>query len=315
MRFPGWMVRGRRPVAAALAAAALLSACGGGTSTIDPFIPKTIVVFGDESSAILSDGRKYSINALTSDKALDCSANPMWVQYLASQYGIVFAECNPQNVVDPKGKMRAVVGARAAGLSTQIDAYVSAGGFGEDAMATVLIGAHDVLDLYADYPTRGRSELLAEARDLGQLVGAQINRLVDRGVRVIVATVPDQGLTPFALAEKAANTDINRAALLSDLTAEFNAGIRTTAVNDGRFVGLILGDEMVQAMVKSPSSFSLSNVTTVVCTAALPDCSTDTLITSGNTSSWLWADTLYMGPNAQQRLGLLAASRAANNPF
>lgn len=315
MRFPGWMVRGKRAVALALVATALLSACGGGTSTIDAFIPKTIVAFGDESSVILAGGRKYSINALTAEKALDCKANPVWVQYLAAQYGLVFAECNPENVVDPKARMRAVVGARAADLAAQIDAYVTAGGFGDDAMATVLIGAHDVLALYGDYPTRGRSELLADARELGQLVGVQINRLVNREVRVIVATVPDQGLTPYALAQKAANTDINRAELLSDLTAEFNAGIRTTALNDGRYVGLILGDEMVQAMVKSPASFSLSNVTAVVCTAALPDCSSDTLVSGGNASSWLWADTLYLGPNGQQRLGLLAASRAANNPF
>ena len=50
MRFPGRMVRGARPKVLALAAAALLVACGGGTSTIDPFIPTTIVAFGDESS-------------------------------------------------------------------------------------------------------------------------------------------------------------------------------------------------------------------------------------------------------------------------
>lgn len=315
MKFPGWMVRGMRPLVSALAAAALLSACGGGTSTIDAFIPKTIVVFGDESSALLPDGARYGVNGLTEAKAPDCTLNPMWVQYLASQYGHVFAECNPQNVVDPKGRMRAVVGARAGDLEGQIDAYLAAGGFGEDALATVLIGAHDVLALYGDFPTRSRDELRVEARQLGQSVGRQINRLIDRGVRVIVATVPDLGLTPFALAEKAAHTDADRAALLSALTAELNAGIRTTIVNDGRFVGLILGDEMVQAMVKSPSSFSLSNVTQAVCTTAPPACTTDTLVSGANASTWLWADALYMGPNPQQRLGLLAASRVANNPF
>jgi outer membrane lipase/esterase len=315
MKFPGWMVRGARPVALALAAVALVAACGGGTSTIDAFIPATIVAFGDESSAILPDGRKYSVNGLTSDKALDCSANPMWVQYMAAQYGMVFAECNPQNVVDPKAKMRAVVGARAADLAGQIDAFVTAGGFGEDALATVLIGAHDVLDLYAEFPTRSRDALRAEARARGEVVGAQINRLVDRGVRVIVATVPDQGLTPFALAQKAANTDADRAELLSRLTADLNAGIRTTFVNDGRFVGLVLGDEMTQAMVKSPSSFSLNNATSAVCVAVLPDCNPDTLVTSGSATTWLWADALNMGPNPHNRLGQLAVSRAVNNPF
>lgn len=315
MNFPGWMVRGARPLVSALAAAALLAACGGGTSTVDAFTPQTLVVFGDESSLILPDGTRYGVNGLTEAKAPDCTLNPVWVQYLAGQYGIVFAECNPQNVVDPKGRMRAVAGARAGDLAGQIDAYVTAGGFGDGALATVLIGAHDVLDLYGDFPTRSRSELLEEARDLGRDVGVQINRLIDRGVRIIVATVPDQGLTPFALAEKAGNTDTDRAALLSALTREFNAGVRTTFVNDGRFVGLILGDEMVQAMVKSPSSFSLSNVTQPVCATAPPACTTDTLVTGGNATTWLWADNLNMGPNPQQRLGLLAASRVANNPF
>lgn len=315
MRFPGWMVRGKRPVALALATVALLAACGGGTSTIDAFIPDTIVSFGDETSLLLPDGRRYGINGLTAEKALDCSLNPVWTQYLATQYALVFAECNPTNAADPKAKMRAAVGARAADLAGQVDAQLAAGGFSGNAMATVLIGANDVLALYEEFPTRSRAELLADARDLGELVGAQVNRLVDRDVRVIVATVPDQGLTPFALREKQDNTDTDRAALLTSLTAEFNAGVRTTIVNDGRFVGLILGDEMVQAMVKSPASFSLSNVTSPVCTAAVPDCTTDTLITDGNASTWLWADDRYLAPNGQQRLGLLAASRAANNPF
>jgi outer membrane lipase/esterase len=315
MRLPGWMVRGTRPVALALATAALLAACGGGTSTIDAFIPDSIVSFGDESSLLLPDGRRYGVNRLTAEKALDCRANPVWTQYLAAQYALVFAECNPDQVAEPKAKMRAALGARAADLAGQIDAHVAAGGFAADTMATVLVGANDILALYGDFPTRSRGELLAEARSLGELVGVQINRLVERDVRVIVATVPDQGLTPFALKEKADHTDIDRAALLTSLTAEFNAGIRTTFVNDGRFVGLILGDEMVQAMVKSPASFSLSNVTSPVCTAALPGCSTDTLITSGSPSTWLWADDRYLAPNGQQRLGLLAASRAANNPF
>jgi outer membrane lipase/esterase len=316
MRFPGWMGRGApSKLAAALATAGLMAACGGGSSTIDPFIPETIFAFGDESSAILADGRKYSINGLKADKTLDCAANPMWVQYLADQYGMVFAECNPTNVADPKAKMRAAVGARTADLAGQIDAVVGAGGFGADALVTILIGANDIRDLYAEFPTRSRDDLRADARARGEALGAQVNRLVGLGLRTIIATVPDQGLTPFALAEKAAHTDADRAELLSRLTADLNAGLRTTFANDGRFVGLVLGDEMTQAMVKSPSSFSLSNVTSPVCTAALPGCSADTLVTSGSATTWLWADTVNLGPNAHQRLGLLATSRAFNNPF
>ena len=316
MNFPGFLARRCRPAVLA-ATAALLVACGGGTSQIEVFIAERLVAFGDESSVLTPAGYKYSVNQLTDTDALDCESRPIWVQALATAYGLVFAECNPDNIADPRATMRAVVDARAAGLAAQIDAHVAAGGFGADAMSTVLIGAHDILDLYALFAagTDTRADLLVEARRRGEIIGRQVNRLVDLDVRVIVSTVPDMGKTPFAIAEKAANTDTDRAALLSDLTYELNAGLRTSVLNDGRYVGLILADEMVQAMNKSPASFSLSNITGTACTAALPACTTDTLVTGADPLTWLWADTTRMGYGGQNRLGLLAISRARGNPF
>ena len=44
---------------ATVAAAALLAGCGGGsTQQIDPFAPKRIIAFGDESGAIVQSGNK-----------------------------------------------------------------------------------------------------------------------------------------------------------------------------------------------------------------------------------------------------------------
>lgn len=143
----------------------------------------------------------------------------------------------------------------------------------------------------------------------------EVNRLVAAGARVIVSTTPDVGLTPYALAEKAAHTDTDRAALLTTLTSEFNAGLRTTVLNDGRYVGLVLADEMVQAMTISPSSFGLGNIKDAACAVALPDCTTATLVSSADAATWLWADDLRMAFNAQNRLGILAINRARNNPF
>jgi hypothetical protein len=314
MNFPGFLARHGRPAVAA-AMAALLMACGGGTSQVDTFFATRVFAFGDETSVLTAEGRKYSVNVLTDADALDCAKQPIWVQAVASIYGHVFAECNPDNVADPKAKMLAAPEARVADLVLQIDSQVEAGGFGSSALATVLVGAHDVHDLYGDYPTIGRSELLAQARARGVLAAAQVNRLVELDVRVLVSTVPDQGKTPYALAEKAANTDTDRAALLSALTTEFNAGMRTTILNDGRYVGLVLADEMVQAMVKSPSSFGLGNVTTAACAAALPECSTDTLNTGADSATWLWADDRQLAYGGQGRLGLLGVTRARDNPF
>lgn len=317
MSFPAFLSLrpGRRAVKSLLAAAvAALVACGGGTSQIEPFVPSRLVAFGDELSSLTPDGRKYMVNVLD-EGSLDCTAQPIWVQSLASIYSFVFAECNPDNVVEPKALMRAVAGARTADLVTQVDAQLAALGVDADTLATVLVGANDILDLYGGFPDVPRTTLLQQARARGASAAAQVNRLVSAGARVIVSTVPDMGLTPFALAEKAANTDADRAALLSDLSTEFNAGLRTTVLNDGRSVGLVLADEMVQAMHRSPASFGLGNVTEAACAAALPDCTTATLVTGADPSTWLWADVLRLAYNAQNRLSTLAISRARNNPF
>lgn len=316
MNFPGFLSRPGRPALLA-AAAALLVACGGGTSQVETFTAARVVALGDELSALTSDGRRYGINSLTEAGAIDCASQPVWVQAVASVYGHVFAECNPNNVVDPKAIMRAAVNARVADVQVQIDTQLAAGGFGQRALATVLVGMHDVLDLYGQFPTVSRSELLVQARSQGELAGRQVNRLVNLDVRVLIATVPDQGLTPYAIAQKAANTDTDRAKLLSELTTEFNAGLRTTILNDGRFVGLVLADEMVQAMKVSPGSFGLANVTGEACldTAPLPTCTTQTLNTGADTATWLWADELRLAYGGQSRLGTLAATRARDNPF
>lgn len=300
----------------ALAGLGALAACGGGTTQVEDFVPVRVFAFGDETSMLLADGRKYSVNALDGDGALACQTEPVWTQAVARNYGFVFAECNPNAVADPRAVMAAAPGARADDLAGQIDAQIAAGLLEAGSLATVMMGANDVWALYAQFPARTEGELKAEARALGARVAGQVNRLVDRDVRVIVATVIDLGKTPFALAERAAHDDVDRAALISRLGAELNAGMRVNIVNDGRFVGLVLADEMLQAIVKAPSAFGVVNVQDRACTIDTPDCTSATLATSETRSStWLWADDFYMAYGGQVRLGLLAVARANNNPF
>lgn len=298
-----------------LSAAAALAACGGGTSQVEAFVAERVFAFGDEASVLTSDGRKYSVNTLNASSVRDCSLEPIWVQSVASLYGLVFAECNPNAVAEPKARMAAAAGAMAADLAAQIDAQVALGGVGTKTLATVMMGANDVLSLYAQYPARSADDLVAEAGRRGEVVADQVNRLVGLDVRVLIATVPDQGLTPFALAEKAAHTDTDRAALLSRLSAALNGSMRVKIVNDGRLLGLVLADEMVQAMVKFPGNFGLANAVGAACTTALPDCTTSTLVTGASSSTWLWADTRQMAYGGHLRLGTLALGRATGNPF
>jgi len=297
-------------------AAILMAGCGGGTSQFEPFAPEQYVVFGDESSLILPDGRRHTVNPLNATTgAIDCATQPIWTQAVANQFGFVFAECNPTGATNFQALMRAAAGARVDDVKLQIDNQVANGGFAAKTLTTVMVGSNDIVELYAGYPHQTEAQLVAEARARGARLAQQVNRLVELGPRVIVSTMPDIGLSPYALAQNASTGDGGRSALISRLVAAFNASVRTNILNDGRYVGLVLADETVQSIVKLPEVFGVTNATSAVCTTGLPACTEQTLVESGSSAAWLWADELRMAYGGHLRLGSLAVSRAVGNPF
>lgn len=314
-----------RHAAAVVAVVTGLAACGGGTSQYEPFVAERLIVFGDETSVLETDGSKYTVNAVTSTDngdgtttdVVDCSANPLWVQSLASVYGFVFEQCNPTQLQTPKAFMRAAAGAKVADIRTQIDEQLANGGFRDKDLTTVLAGVNDILELYAEYPARPEPDLIAEAGARGKLLAQQVNLLVDLGAKVIVSTLPDVGLTPFALRERTTNQDIDRAALMSRLTAAFNEQLGVNIVLDGRYVGLVQADLRTQAMARSPGSFGLANVTAAACqdTSPPPLCTVHTLVDGATAGSWMWAGDTTLGYPGQQALAVLAIDRARRNPF
>lgn len=321
-RIPG---RRLRQAMVGLAAVAALAACGGGTSQYDPFFAERVLAFGDETSVLTSTGQKYLVNATNAVDNGDgtvtyvpvCGALSNWVQALASLYGFVFAECNPNNNEATRAVMRAVPGARVDDIQVQIDAQIAAGGFRGKDLITMLAGANDIIELYQQFPGRSESDLAADARARGKRLALQINRLVSFGPRVIVSTVPDMGLSPYALKQRNEFTDTDRAALLSRLTADFNEQLGVNILLDGRFIGLVQADLSTQAMVKSPGSFGLSNVTTAACqdTVALPDCNDQTMVDGASAVAWMWADDLHLSYGGQAQIASLAIDRARRNPF
>lgn len=318
-RHPARLIRG----AIAGAALAVLVACGGGTEQYDPFVPTRLLAFGDETSALTSDGHKYAVNsvaAAVSDdgtRQRDCTALPIWVQSLASLYNFVFAECNPTNTFEVRARALAVPGARVADLKVQIDALIASGGFRQGDLATVLIGANDVLELYRQFPGTEEAALVSELGARGRQLAAEVNRMVELGVKVIVATVPDMGLTPYARKQALEFTDTDRAAMLSRLTQAFNEQLGVNILLDGRFIGLVQADLRTQAMVRNPLAFGLANVTDAACndTVQLPNCDTNTLVENAGASSWMWADETRPGAPLHDQLGRLAIDRARRNPF
>jgi outer membrane lipase/esterase len=297
---------------AVLWGAVLLSSCGGGTSQSDPFVPQRLVVFGDDTSTISSTGSKYSVNGLDGNNAVDCAAEPIWVQQLAATYGFAFAECNP-GFIEPKAFMRAGVGATVDDVAAQVEAQVAAGGFRDKDLATVLAGSNDILALYAQYPGRSVDSLLEDARARGKRLAQVVNRLVGLGVKVVVSDLPDLGLSPYARAQQALDPlGLDRAALISNLAAAFSEQLGVNVILDGRFVGLVQAQLSFQALGRFPNGL---NVSDAACKVALPTCTTATLVDGATAGAYLWADDTRLSSPGHLRLASLAIDRARRNPF
>lgn len=298
-----------------LAAVALLASCGGGTTPYSAFVPQRLFTFGDEASTLNADGSNYSVNGLGAGGNIDCTVLPIWTQSLAASYGLVFAQCNPGFVVDPQAVSWAAPGAHVADVAAQVDAQVAAGGFRDMDLATIFVGTNDILDLYAQYPLRSEADLTAAAAALGQQTAQQVNRLVAFGAKVVVVNLPDLGLTPFAINENLLNSDTDRAALISRLTAAFNQQLGVSIILDGRYVGLVQLDQRSQVIARAGGAFGFSDVVDAVCTVPLPGCTTSTLVPGDTATGYLWASDRWFAPGGQNQIASLAVDRVRGNPF
>jgi lysophospholipase L1-like esterase len=299
------MARGRVLLMGALV---VLAACGGGTEQIEPFEPRQIILLGDETAVLTPDGKRYSINGVNASNAIDCASVPIWTQSLVANFGMTLDRCNPNNL-GTRGITRGAPGAKAADIEAQIDAQFAAGAASPKDLFVVMVGLNDIIERYEAGADCGDAELRAR----GQRVAAQVNRLAAADTRIIVVTVHDLGLTPYARTRDAANP--GQSARLSCLTATYNARVRVDIVQDGRFIGLVLADDLTSAMTRSPASYSLTNVTDAACTTALPDCTANTLVSGASTSTHLWADDRHFGPTTHATLAAFAETRVRNNPF
>ncbi|HEX5687743.1 MAG TPA: SGNH/GDSL hydrolase family protein [Ideonella sp.] len=310
-----------RLTAGAALMAGVLAGCGGSTSQVDVFEPGRVLVFGDELSMLTNDGHKYTINAVDDNDALQCRGNPIWVQLLAARYGMVFSECNPDAVANPKAKMLATEGATVDELDTQIRTFTSGDSIRSDDLATVLVGMNDVLQAYASYPAESEDALTARMEEAGERAASHVNDLASSGARVLISTMPDMGDTPFAKAEDLEHGDV-RSRVLSRLSSAFNRSMRLKLTNDGSKLGLLLLDDLMHSMVRVPRAYGLANTDTAVCdeSAPPPTCTNNTLISSDSSptptvTNYLWADSTRPTPVVHNALGSQAVTRATNNPF
>jgi hypothetical protein len=311
---------------AGLLAVAALASCGGGTYQVTAFVPARILSFGDEGSLLVgTQGLKYSINGISTQTDLvDCTALPLWNQVLATAYGMVYPECNPGLVPNPGATNFSTVNATVDDTTSQVAAFLAGDTFNSNDLVTVWVGTHDILELYAQGATGSdNSDLVTQSRARGAQLANLVNQIVGYGARVLVLTIPDLSQSPFGETEQERG-DFDRKALLSDMSSNFNRSMRSTVINDGSKVGLVLPDDYVNSAVRSPSSFGFASDAEITAgclpSAPLPTCTQDTLIidqvaNSSTATLFLWADATHLASTAQNAIGTQASSRAHSNPF
>jgi phospholipase/lecithinase/hemolysin len=315
--------------------ALLLSSCGGGgqSSQTSRFKPTRMIVFGDESSLLLPgststaiDGRKYTNNGLSpGTTTIDCNANPIWVQRLAGEYGLVFAECNPGGAT-PRVQMRATAGGKVADVVLAVNAFLASTPGNQPVptdMITMMVGTNDILELYdrvtnsANPAPLTQAAAVTEIQGRAELLAAQINRLTnDRNTlgRVMYSTVPRVSLTPFGRSQSPGDQT-----LLRLLTDSFNDRMRSLVRINGRSLGFLDPAQTFNNIVDDVNDGGrpngIINVSVPVCTVAILSCDTDTLVSGGEISNYLWADDIRFSYAGHIYIGEDAIDLATSLPW
>jgi len=325
MSFREHLSRVATRAAAGLLAAVALASCGGGTYQQETFVPARILSFGDESSRLEgAQGLKYSINGIsTATLQIDCSQNPIWNQALANSYSLVFADCNVNASFETDAVDLTTVDGTVDDVVNKVAAFQAGDTFNGNDLVTIWVGMHDVLAEYQANATGDESVLLTDMNEQGQKLAGVVNAIAAAGAKVILLTIPDMSYTPYGYVESQRG-DFDRAKLLSDMSTQFNLGLRSNILNDGSKIGLVLVDDVVRNATRSPGSYGLISLPnqTYGCldSAPLPTCTPDTLRNDPSTgqqatSSFLWADATHLGNVLQTQIGNQAVSRAHSNPF
>jgi outer membrane lipase/esterase len=309
----------------AAGALAVLASCGGGTYQKQAFVPVRLITFGDESSRLEGpQGLKYSINGISDvTHQPDCTLFPIWTEALANSYGLVYSNCNPNASFETHAVDETTVNGTVADVKQKVAAFQAGDTFNDNDLVAIWVGMHDILNDYQANATGDSTVLLQDMKEQGTELANLVNAIVATGAKVIILTVPDMSDSPFAFAESQRG-DFDRLKLLSDMSTQFNVGLRTNILNDGSKIGLVLVDDLVRNAVRSPGSFGLiafdNQSYGCLDSAPLPNCSNLTLRSDPSTgqpatAAFMWADATHLGSVMQAQIGSQAVGRAHSNPF
>ncbi len=358
LRIDQWSANALRRglVAVSVVGSVLLASCGGSTTT-EEFAPKRLLVFGDEaslltrgSSATARDGKKYTLNGFTpsttpANSTPDCGINPLWVQWLATNYGFVFEQCNYTG--GPAAAFNyATAGATVAVTVGQVNAWLNAGNsFGPTDLVTVMVGQNDIIELYEAYkalPTDqqtldAQNAAVTAALNRGKALAALFTNVItnskNKKARALYVVIPDVGKTPYGLSQSDGGALLSRMTFgVGDSYEGFNLGLRKNIANNGRSLGLVDGYNLFFNLTNNTENYANNNgIYNLKDAGCLPAnrpaynpadpsayCNSLTLVNPGvayGDTYYLWADDRRFGPQPHLLLGERARFLAENNPF
>lgn len=329
---------------------ALLASCGGGKR--EAFHPGHMYVFGDEYSYIdvnqtpssNNTYARYSVNYVTSISPITVysAIYPWtWTQYLSSHYGKGTSPC--ANTDADQTSLCSAPGDTVDDTITKIKTK----NFQKDELVVIMAGTRDVLNAYQTFKSSGTLDE-AGMKNAGIKLAQKINAIVTTGARVAVVTLPDIGLSPYAVAEdtshghrdpaqsvdcstgdgRPAATD-EYAKAMSYLTSCFNYGLRGAngITNDGHKIALINAFDWSILIAKNtsvtyPYAAQCASVThTTAATYDPTTCNYDNVTTPSSPTTtadisgatYLWSFGPWLSIAGHQLLANLAMTRVDYN--
>ncbi|HEY5972842.1 MAG TPA: autotransporter domain-containing protein [Pseudoxanthomonas sp.] len=215
------------------------------------------------------------------DVAGSFTTNPgqIWAEWVADHYGT-------DATTDNQGGTNYAIGgaridtpvANTIPVTAQVDLYLSTHGGRADpnALYTVWGGGNDLL-----------------AFDFNAPVGVQmveaVTALQNAGARyILVPTVPDAGLTPFAI-----SLGGGVPALATSIANSYNERIFGALSTAGLRVIPLNTFQVQQEIAADAARYGFTNITTPACTGGSLTCTPDTLVAPGADQTYLFADGVH----------------------
>lgn len=308
-----WMRRAL--LAAACASAALIAACGSGT-TESALTPSRFISFGDGFSDLGEGGSRYTIN--------DGSPN-VWTQYMANLFGQNLTTAASGGLSFARGNARVTLKPDAAGSSAtptvteQVDRFLAGNTLGARDVVIVSGGFSDIIAQMAAVRagTQTGTQMVANVRQAGRELAAQVRRLVNAGAKYVVL------VGPYNMAKTPWSTAIGQGELLLQATSGFNEEMLVALADQGSNVLYVDAALHYNLLTASPSSYNLNDSTSVMCNSvdAGPGigigagqvnsalCTTGTIISGYDYTRYVFADPVYPTPQAHRLFAEYAYNR------